>query len=89
MNPKLEPHKFSLLLFLLLPTYVRQLVPGLNKAFPEGEDATAPAWEKDHHLRQRQHAVDCVYEAQRVLRNFLLQAAQPGLKQDGGDTCRE
>lgn len=75
-------------LTLLLLTYVIEFVPGLNKAFPEGEDATAPSWEKNHGLGQRQHVVDRSDEAQRILRDFLLQAAQPGLKQDGGDTCR-
>lgn len=84
-NPIL--HNF-LLLFLCLHTYVIEVVPGPNEAFPEGEDAAAPAGEEDHNLRQRQHVVDGADEAQRVCGNLLLQAAQPGLKQDGGDACR-
>lgn len=88
MNPKSKLHEFSLLLLLLLHTYVIEVIPGLDEAFPEGEDAAAPAREEDHSLGQRQHVIGGGDEAQSVLGNLLLQAAQPGLKQDGGDTCR-
>lgn len=74
------------MLLLLLRTHVTDVVPGLNEALPEGEDAAAPEREQDHSLRQRQHVTDGGDEAQDVFRNLFLQAAQPGLKQDGGNT---
>lgn len=76
------------MLLLLLHTYVTEVVPGLNEAFPEGEDATAPAREQEHSLGELQHVIDGVDEAQYVFGNLFLQAAQPGLKQDAGDTCK-
>lgn len=73
----------------LLPrTDVVEVVPGLNKAPPEGEEAARPAREEDHQVRQAQHVADGGDEVQSLLGNVLLQAAQPGLKQDGGDTWR-
>lgn len=75
-------------LLLLYRTHIVEVVPGLNEAIPQGENATAPAREEDHSLGQRQHVVDGSDEPQRVFGNLLLQAAQPGLKQDGGYTCR-
>lgn len=73
---------------LLFRTHIVEVVPGLNEAIPQGEDAAAPPREEDHSLGQRQHVVDGGDEPQCVFGNLLLQAAQSGLKQDGGYTCR-
>lgn len=78
----------SFCFFLLLHTYVIQVIPGLNEAFPDGEDVAGPAREEGHGRRERQHVIGGADEAQRVFGHLLLQAAQPRLKQDGGDTYR-
>lgn len=74
--------------FLFLRTYIREVVPGLDEAFPEGEDVAAPAREEEHRVGERQHVANGRDEAESVTGNLLLQAAQPGLKQDGGYTCQ-
>lgn len=74
--------------FFLLHTYFIEVIPGLNEAFPEGEDVAGPSWEEKHHVSKRQHVVNSLDEAKSLMGNLLLQAPQSGLKQDGGYTCK-
>lgn len=72
----------------MLHTYTRQVVPGLNEALPQGQEAATPAREQENQLGQRKHVTDGGDEVHDIFGELLLQAAQPGLKQDSRDTCR-
>lgn len=56
----------------IIHTYVYYIIPRLDEAFPEGEDATGPAREEENRLRERQHVTDGGYEAQCVCGDLLL-----------------
>lgn len=70
-------------------TYVVEVVPGLNEAFPKGEEAAGPFGKQDDGLGQTQHVVDSFNEAQRVSWDVLLQTAQTPLEQDRRDAFRK
>lgn len=67
-------------------TEAEDALPAGDVAPPERQQTAAPLGRYHHSHAVGEHLGDGVYEFLGSGRNFLFQAAEPSLKQDGGDS---
>lgn len=68
-------------------TKFKHVVPALAEDVPGfGEELVKPLWHGHGEQRHHKHGVDAANETLGLFRDHLIQAANPGLEQHGGNT---